>query len=147
MTWVLKDFQELDTAELYTILAERVNVFIVEQECPYPEIDGKDDEAFHLFYKKDGQIAAYARLFRAGDYYEEASIGRILVKEDYRKQTLGRELVDKAISVLRDEFNETKIKIQAQNYLREFYSSFGFEPVTKVYLEDDIPHVDMILEL
>ncbi|PIB61093.1 GNAT family acetyltransferase, partial [Pseudomonas sp. 2995-3] len=92
-------------------------------------------------------VAAYARLFRSGDYYDEASIGRILVKEAFRGQALGRTLVDRAISILRDELNETTIKIQAQNYLREFYSSFGFEPVTEVYLEDNIPHVDMILEL
>ncbi|WP_371919076.1 GNAT family N-acetyltransferase, partial [Pseudomonas sp. 2822-15] len=76
--------------ELYDILTERVNVFVVEQGCAYPELDGKDEEAFHLFFKKEGQVAAYARLFRSGDYYDEASIGRVLVKEAFRGQASGR---------------------------------------------------------
>ncbi|MBU9711413.1 GNAT family N-acetyltransferase [Evansella tamaricis] len=146
MGWNIRTFGELTTEELYKILMERVSIFVVEQECPYPEIDGKDELALHLFLEKDGKIAAYARLFKGGDYYEEASIGRILVKDSFRKTGLGKDLLSRAISIIQDEWKEKEIKIQAQNYLRDFYSSFGFRPITEIYLEDNIPHVDMVLK-
>ncbi len=145
MTWYIKRFEEMSTNELYSVLKERVDVFVVEQNCPYPELDGKDLLSYHLFKEVEGEIAAYSRLLPPGVSYEEASIGRVLVKKAYRKQKLGEELLKRALDFLTNELNESRIKIQAQDYLRKFYGSFGFEVISDVYLEDGIPHVDMIL--
>ncbi|MDQ0253986.1 ElaA protein [Evansella vedderi] len=146
MDWKIKRYEELSNDELYNIIKERINIFVVEQDCPYPELDGKDNLAFHLFKENDnGEVIAYARIFHNGLYYDEASFGRVIVKEAYRREGLGRELLERAITFLHGELKETTIKIQAQDYLREFYGSFGFEPISEVYLEDNIPHVDMLL--
>lgn len=145
MGWKIKTFEQLTKEELYTILRERLEIFVVEQNCPYSEIDGHDQQALHMFKEIDGEIAAYSRIFASGDYYEEASIGRIIVKKEYRKLGLGKELLNQALQFLRDELKEEKVKIQAQNYLREFYASFGFEPISDVYILDYIPHLDMLI--
>lgn len=146
MEWKIKRFDELSNEELYNIIKERINIFVVEQDCPYPELDGKDAFAYHLFQvREEGEIAAYARIYKHGLYYEEASFGRVIVKEKYRREGLGKELLTRAITFLQEELNEHKIKIQAQDYLRDFYGSFGFKPISEVYLEDNIPHVDMLL--
>ncbi|MFA9558586.1 GNAT family N-acetyltransferase [Evansella sp. AB-rgal1] len=144
MGWNIKTFEQLSNQELYNILKERVNIFVVEQECPYPEIDSKDQLAYHLFKEEDGDVLAYARIFKGGDYYEEASIGRVIVIKEARATGLGRELLQEAINFLHNELEETSIKIQAQDYLRKFYGSFGFVPISEVYLEDGIPHLDML---
>lgn len=146
MSWYIKTFIELSKEELYNILKERVNIFVVEQACPYPDIDDKDRTAYHLFKKEAGEIIAYSRIFKSGDYYAEASIGRVIVKAASRDRGLGRELLKQAITFVHQELKESAIKIQAQDYLRDFYGSFGFQPVSEVYLEDDIPHVDMLLK-
>ena len=142
--WSIKKFDELSTKELYAILKERTDVFVVEQACPYPELDGKDFASYHLFKEQDGEIVAYLRVLPAGVSYDEASIGRVLVKQNYRGQGLAQQLLEKALCFLEDELHETTIKIQAQDYLRKFYGSFGFEVISETYLEDDIPHVDML---
>lgn len=144
MTWKVKKFNELTINELYTILKERVNIFVVEQNCPYPEIDDQDQHAYHLYKEVDGEIVAYSRIFPKNIIYAEASIGRIIVNKEYRGKEYGKELLEKSIQFLETELNEEVIKIHAQHYLFDFYQSFGFEPVTEVYLEDNIPHVDMI---
>lgn len=144
--WHLKAFNELSTKELYAILKERTNVFVVEQNCPYLEVDGKDELSYHLFKEKNGDIAAYLRILPPGVSYEESSLGRVLVKKEYRGQGLAYELVQKGIDFIHAELQQQSIKIQAQDYLREFYGSFGFEAISEVYLEDDIPHVDMIMK-
>ncbi|WP_010301160.1 GNAT family N-acetyltransferase [Kurthia senegalensis] len=144
MTWYVKTFDELTTIELYTLLKERTDVFVVEQNCPYPEIDGKDIQSYHL-YKMDGdEIVAYARLLPKGVSYEEASIGRVLVKKTHRGQGLAQELLTRSLAYLEQHVGETTIKIQAQDYLRDFYGSFGFQAISETYLEDNIPHVDML---
>lgn len=146
VVWRIKKYEELTNDELYNIIKERVNVFVVEQDCPYPELDSKDHLAYHLFkVNANGEIIAYSRIFSKGLYYEEASIGRVIVKEAFRKEGLGRELLQRAISFIYEELKESTIKIQAQDYLRDFYGSFGFEAISEVYLEDNIPHVDMLL--
>lgn len=142
--WSIKKFDELSTKELYAILKERTDVFVVEQACPYPEVDGKDLASYHLYKEQDGEIVAYLRVLPAGVSYDEASIGRVLVKKDYRGQGLAQQLLENALRFLEDELHETTIKIQAQDYLRKFYGSFGFEVISETYLEDDIPHVDML---
>ncbi len=122
---------------------ERVNVFVVEQTCPYPEIDQRDQEALHLMAKEDGTIVAYCRIFQSGIIYEEASIGRVLVTQAGRKKGYGKMLLSKALEKL-SELGETSVKIQAQAYLKSFYESFGFKAVSDCYEEDGIPHLDMV---
>lgn len=146
MNFTLKTFNELTNTELYNILQERTNVFVVEQSCPYPEVDGKDVQSYHLYKEQDGEIVAYLRILPPGVSYAELSIGRVLVKKEYRGQRLAHELMGRALQFIEDELNETTVKIQAQDYLRNFYSSFGFEAISEVYLDDGIPHVDMLLQ-
>jgi ElaA protein len=146
MSWNVKRFDELTTTELYAILKERTQVFVVEQECPYLEVDGKDLLSYHLYKEENGEIAAYARLLPPGVSYTEASIGSVFVRKEYRGRGLAGELLIRSLDFLHGELGETKIKIQAQEYLREFYGSFGFTAVTDSYLDDGIPHIDMVLE-
>lgn len=145
MEWIVKSFEELTNSELYRILQLRSAVFVVEQNCVYQDIDGYDIEAAHLFVKKGEDIIACSRLLPAGTVYkEEASFGRIVVDLDERKGGFGRDLVSKSLDVLIKDWKETRIKIQAQVYIKHFYRSFGFKEVSEAYLEDGIPHVDML---
>lgn len=146
MKFQLKTFNELTTTELYNILKERTDVFVVEQNCPYPEVDGKDLQSYHLFKEENGEIIAYLRILPPGVSYPELSIGRVLVKEDYRGQKLAQQMMEEALSYITSELKETTVKIQAQHYLEDFYRSFGFEVISEVYLEDGIPHIDMLLK-
>lgn len=146
MSWKIKSFNELSTHELYEILNIRTQVFVVEQECPYLEVDGKDVHAHHLYKEENGEVVAYARLLPAGVSYNEPSIGRVLVKEGHRRKGFASELMKRGLAFIRDEWGEQPVKIQAQEYLREFYGSFGFRAITETYLDDGIPHIDMILE-
>ncbi|KRE15342.1 GNAT family acetyltransferase [Bacillus safensis] len=141
--WTCQTFEQLSKEDLYLILMERVNVFVVEQTCPYPEIDHRDQEALHLIAKENGVIVAYCRIFQNGIMYKEASIGRILVTQAGRKKGYGKLLLIKALEKL-SELGETSVKIQAQAYLKSFYESFGFKAVSDVYDEDGIPHLDMV---
>ena len=145
MKWTCQTFEQLSKEDLYLILMERVNVFVVEQTCPYPEIDHRDQEALHLIAKEDNAIVAYCRIFQSGIMYKEASIGRVLVTQAGRKKGYGKILLDKAIEKL-NELGEKRIKIQAQAYLTSFYESFGFKAVSDCYDEDGIPHLDMVRE-
>ncbi|RBP00226.1 GNAT family N-acetyltransferase [Rossellomorea aquimaris] len=146
MNWKLKSFHELSTDELYRILQVRTQVFVVEQHCPYLEADGKDVHSYHLYKEENGEMVAYARLLPAGVSYKEPSIGRVLVKEGYRRKGLASELVKRGLDFIHDELGERSVKIQAQEYLREFYGSFGFRAITETYLDDGIPHIDMVLQ-
>lgn len=141
--WTSQTFEQLSKEDLYLILMERVNVFVVEQTCPYPEIDHRDQEAIHLIAKENGTIVAYCRIFQNGIVYKEASIGRVLVTQAGRKKGYGKMLLIKALEKL-SELGETSVKIQAQSYLKSFYESFGFKAVSDVYDEDGIPHLDMV---
>ena len=146
MSWELKKFADLTNEELYDFLRLRVDVFVVEQNCPYPEIDGKDPHSLHLMYKENGFIVAYARILPPGLSYDEASIGRIIVAKTHRASGLGQKLLDQAIKASLAEYNQP-IKIGAQAYLEKYYNAAGFVTVSEVYLEDDIPHIDMLLSL
>ncbi len=143
-TWHIKRFNELSTGELYQILQLRNEVFVVEQNCIYQDADTKDYIAYHLFQEKDHKIIAYARLFKSGDYFDKASIGRVVVQPDFRKQNLGKKLMQKAIQFLTETLNETFIEISAQTYLLKFYNDLGFKPTGAEYLEDGLPHIRMI---
>ena len=141
----VKPFLDLGLEELHEILRLRSEIFVVEQDCVYQDIDGKDERALHVIGRKNGEIVAYTRLFRAGDYFDEASFGRVAVKKSERKYGYGRQVVGASIDAIRDHFNETKIKVSAQLYLERFYHSFGFNQVGEGYLEDGIPHISMVL--
>lgn len=143
MQWIVKNFEQLSVTELYGILRARVDVFVVEQACAYPEMDDKDQASLHLFAMEQGEVVAYARLLPAGISYPEPSIGRVLIAKRLRKTGAGRRLMEKSIETMRERWDVQNIKIQAQDYARAFYASFGFVPVSEVYPEDDIPHVDM----
>jgi len=147
MNWILKKFSELTTDEFHDILQLRINTFVVEQDCPYSELDGKDRKAYHYFAKTDdGQIAAYTRIFKPGDYYEEPSIGRVVVNPEFRGEGLGYELMKGSVASIEELFGERNIKIGAQKYLKDFYESLGFKKLGDEYLEDGIPHVYMVKE-
>ncbi|HEM5146149.1 TPA: GNAT family N-acetyltransferase [Streptococcus suis] len=144
MQWEIKAFDQLSLQELYGILTLRVDVFVVEQACPYPEVDGKDPNCLHLFGTDEGELVAYLRILPAGLSYDEVSIGRVVIKSSHRGKGLGRPMMEQAIHFITNEWKERQIKIGAQAHLEKFYSSLGFEPVSEVYLEDDIPHLDML---
>jgi ElaA protein len=141
--WKIKRFEALSTQELYNLLQLRAEVFIVEQNCVYQDIDGKDEKALHLIGEDQGQIVAYARLFKPHDYFEQASIGRVVVKEHSRANKIGHILMREAIQVIKSHFDQRKITISAQLYLKKFYESHGFIQTSEMYLEDDIPHIEM----
>ena len=146
MQWTIKKYNKLTVEEFHNILQLRINVFIVEQNCPYPELDGKDKIAHHFFAfaeENPSQIVAYTRIFKPGDYYQEASIGRVVVHSDYRKKELGHELIKKSIQQIEKNFKTSNIKISAQIYLKKFYESHGFNKVGEQYIEDGIPHISM----
>jgi ElaA protein len=148
LRWTLRPFSDLDAGLLYDILRARQDVFVVEQECPYPDIDGRDADAWHLCghaEASDGPaLAAYARLFMPGVVYAEASIGRILTTEPYRGTGLGRVLVAEALSRLREIAPEAAVRIGAQAHLQPFYQSLGFVTDSEPYDEDGILHVEMV---
>lgn len=141
--WKIKRFEALSVFELYNLMQLRSEVFVVEQNCVYQDVDGKDDKALHLIGEDEGVTVAYCRVFKPKDYFDEASIGRVIVKDKYRDQKLGHSLMKEAIDVINAEYNETKITISAQLYLKKFYESHGFIQTSEPYLEDDIPHIEM----
>ncbi len=140
----VKSFDELSTKELYDLLQLRSEVFVVEQDCVYLDIDGKDQRALHILGREDGKLVAYARCFQAGDYFDEAAIGRVLVRENYRKLGYGHQITKASIKAIKTKFKADTIKISAQTYLVIFYESHGFKTTGDRYLEDGIPHIAMI---
>ena len=147
MEWSIKKFSDLTLDEMYDSLYLRTEVFVVEQKCYYQEVDNSDKVSYHIFAKdSEGTIVAYARILPAGISFDEVSIGRVVVDKNYRGQGLSRELVKRTLDFIKNEFNEKVIQISAQEYLINFYKSFGFEINSDVYLEDNIPHIDMILQ-
>ncbi|WP_298489316.1 GNAT family N-acetyltransferase [uncultured Maribacter sp.] len=140
----IKTFKDLNTEELYKILQLRSEVFVVEQDCVYQDVDSKDQKALHVIGFKKDEVVAYTRIFRSGDYFKDASIGRVVVKESERKYGYGKVIMEASIKAVEENLKETKIHISAQEYLIKFYSSLGFKQVGEGYLEDGIPHVGMI---
>lgn len=145
MNWSVKSFSELSVDELYEILRLRVDVFVVEQACPYPEIDGNDRDALHLIGMERDEIAAYARVLKPGAVHEHPAIGRVIVRKTHRGKGIARELVEKAKQVVTARYGEAPVRLSAQHHLEEFYASCGFLAVSEPYDEDGIPHVDMQL--
>lgn len=141
--WVIGRFDDLDIHQLYSILHLRADVFVVEQNCPYSDLDFKDQKALHIQGYIDNRLATYCRIFDKGDYFEQASIGRVVIATEYRKHGYGHVLMNKAIEQVRNTFGEANITISAQLYLKAFYETHGFAQVCEPYSEDDIPHIRM----
>ncbi len=144
MEILVKNFEELTVFELYDLLQLRSEVFVVEQDCVYQDLDGKDSKALHLIGKKEGKVVAYTRCFGPGIYFEEASIGRVVVESEQRKYGYGHHIMQASIKAIKTHYNAEIIKISAQTYLRKFYESQDFKQVGEGYLEDGIPHIAMI---
>ena len=138
-----KKFEELTINELYGLLQLRSEVFVVEQDCVYQDIDYKDQKALHILGFKNDKIVAYTRVFKSGDYFKYASIGRVVVAENERKFKYGYDIMKASIKAILDNYNETTIKISAQTYLTKFYNNLGFKQIGEEYLEDGIPHIAM----
>ncbi|MGC4128648.1 MAG: GNAT family N-acetyltransferase [Bergeyella sp.] len=144
VVWKAKSFDELNTSDLYKILQSRMEVFIIEQECHYLDLDDEDQKAIHFWAEENGEILAYCRIFDKGIKYPETSIGRVLTTEKGRGKGLGKKLVDYAVQIIENRFHTSEIRISAQDYLIQFYTDFGFQSTGKKYLEDDIPHTEML---
>ncbi len=146
INWLCKHFNQLTASELYVILQLRNEVFVVEQNCVFQDADDKDQECYHLCGFLNGQLAAYARLVPAGvGYREHIAIGRVITSPKFRNSGLGRHLMQRAIEACNNLFGTQTIKIGAQQHLEHFYGSFGFKQVGEPYLEDNIPHIVMLL--
>lgn len=144
MNWHVKEFNQLTTKELYEILKVRAEVFVVEQQCIFQDLDSKDEVSFHLFIEDNSEIVAYLRILPPNISYSEAAIGRVLTKAEHRKKGISRKLVQNAINFVTDSLGEQTIRISAQAYLLKFYNDLGFESVSEVYLEDGIEHIEML---
>jgi len=141
--WQIKSFESLSVQEIYYILRLRSEIFVVEQNCVYLDLDNKDQKALHLFGIFEGKIVAHARLFKPGISFVHASIGRVTVDAKFRDRKWGHELMQNAIDGILTHYNQTEITIGAQLYLKKFYESHGFVQTSEMYLEDDIPHIQM----
>lgn len=145
MQLYIKTYEELTKNELYALLRLRAQVFVVEQNCPYVDLDNLDQAAIHLWITKENNPVAYTRIIRPGAYYKEASIGRVLTTPTVRNTGLGKEIFKKSIAEAKRLFQEDNIRIMAQSYLIRFYQGFEFQVVSEEFLEDGIPHVEMLL--
>jgi ElaA protein len=145
LNWILKKFDELTSLEMYKIMQLRNEVFVVEQNCVYQDADNNDLVSMHFCGWDGEKLVAYTRIIPPGICFDEASIGRVVTSPAYRKTGSGRQLMKESIDRTFMQFNCPAIKIGAQLYLTKFYQSFGFAQSGPKYLEDGIPHIEMIL--
>lgn len=143
--WECRRFSELSLEQLYALLQLRAEVFVLEQQCPYQDPDGNDQEALHVLGAADGKLLAYTRLLPPGIRYESCSIGRVVTSPEIRGDGTGRQLMEKSIQYCHENWGESDITISAQQYLEKFYNGLGFETESEPYQEDGIPHVQMRL--
>lgn len=144
MEYKIKAFEELNTRELYSILRLRSEIFVVEQNCVYQDLDNKDLSGYHLMAIDNNELVAYLRVLPKGVSYKEISIGRFVVRKDYRRKNLGLELLNKALRFIEEDLKEKEVRISAQVYVKELYKKAGFIEASEEYLEDNIPHVEML---
>jgi ElaA protein len=147
MTFVhqVKSFQELSVEEFHDIIALRIQIFIIEQDCPYQEVDGKDKLAYHLFFKNEkNEVIAVTRILPQGISYDEVAIGRVVVNDNYRGTGLGNQLMSDSMKFVKEKFGDVPVRLSAQKHLEKYYGNHGFESTGKEYLEDGIPHVEML---
>ena len=140
----IKTFDELTIHELYQILRLRSEVFVVEQDCVYQDVDNKDQKALHVIGLKGDEVVAYTRIFKPGDYFDNVSIGRVVVRQDQRKYGLGKKIMLATMAAIDQRFPNKPIEISAQSYLLRFYTELGFSAFGEEYLEDGIPHRRML---
>lgn len=140
----VKTFEALELQELYDLLQLRSEIFVVEQNCVYQDIDGKDQKALHVMGFENDKLVAYTRIFPPGVYFDEAAIGRVLVRESARKSHFGHAIMAASLKTIEDEFKTRQIKLSAQTYLTKFYEGHGFRQTGEGYLEDGIPHIAMV---
>lgn len=140
----VRRFNELTITALYEILQLRSEIFVVEQDCVYQDLDGKDQKALHVIGKKNDKVIAYTRVFGAGDYFDFPSIGRVVVAKEERQFGYGKVIMDASIKAVKEHLEESTIKISAQTYLKKFYNDLGFKEYGETYLEDGIPHIAML---
>ena len=143
--WQVKQFSELSPEELYQLLRLRSEVFVVEQNCPYLDADNADQQALHLLGHSPEGLAAYTRLFAPGTRYPMASIGRVVTAPFARGKGLGRLLMERSIAEAAERWGDVPVKISAQQHLQKFYASLGFIQTSEMYLEDNIPHIEMVI--
>lgn len=146
INWNFKHFSELSAKEWYVLAKKRMEVFIMEQDCHYLDLDDKDLDAYHIYATKNDEVIAYARLLAKGISYPQISIGRVLVVEEERGNNIGHILMNKTMEFSKEKYGENDIKISAQEHLKKFYEEHQFKVVTEMYYEDDIPHVGMRFE-
>lgn len=140
----LKTFSQLSTDELYQLLRLRSEVFVVEQDCVYQDLDNKDQKALHILGFNNSEIVAYTRVFKPGFYFEEASIGRVVVNKNYRQHGYGYDIMNASVNAIKQSYKTEKIRISAQLYLKKFYNNLNFIETGDEYLEDGIPHINML---
>ena len=144
MEFKVKKFNELTTEELYKVLRVRNEVFVVEQDCIYQDCDNKDYNSYHLYLEEGNEVVGYLRIVNKGISYDEISIGRVLVKGTHRNKGLSRRMMLEGIKFIEENLNSTEIRLSGQVYIKGFYESLGFKQVSEEYLEDNIPHVEML---
>lgn len=142
--WECKSFNDLSADQMYTILCVRQEVFVLEQECLYLDADGKDRKSLHLMGFDGEELVAYARIVEPGVSYSEVSMGRILTTKNARGTGAGIELMEEGLREIENRYGKVPVRISAQTYLLKFYQKFGFESTGKEYLEDEIPHTEML---
>ena len=144
MNTIIKKFEDLTVDELYKILKLRVDVFVVEQECPYHEIDGLDPMAYHAYIEENGEISAYLRILPQNTKFKEASVGRVITAKHKRRSGIGSIILNAGIKTAEEKFGAEILRIEAQTYARKFYENVGFVQDSDEFLEDGIPHIEMI---
>lgn len=144
INWLTKEFLDLSVSQLYEILQLRAEVFVVEQTCDYQDLDGKDSKSLHVCGYENEKLIAYARIVLAGVSYSEISIGRVVVSPSRRSEGIGEILMKESLSQIFTHFGNQLVRISAQSHLAKFYGGLGFEPTGKAYLEDGIPHIEML---
>ena len=144
MEWKVTKYEELGRDELYNILSLRAEVFVVEQDCVYQDVDGKDHKAVHISGYEGDLLVAYCRIFPSGEYFENTAVGRVAVRKEYRAKGYGHSLMQLALGEIYTIWGAGPVTISAQLYLEKFYNSHGFERIGSVYQEDGIDHIRMV---
>jgi ElaA protein len=142
--WTIKHFEELTALEHHHILALRLAIFVVEQDCPYQDVDHKDLHSYHVYGTIDDKVAAVVRIVSPGVSYEEISIGRVAVAKEYRGTNVGNNLMTTSLDFISQTLGNQDIRISAQEHLASFYHRFDFTQQSEMYLEDGIPHIEML---
>ncbi len=140
----VKKYPDLSLNEFHDIIALRIEIFVIEQDCPYQELDGKDKLAFHLFYEYGGKIVGTTRILPPGISYDEVAIGRVVIHADYRGSGMGKKIMEDSMAFVKEEFGDVAVRLSAQKHLEKYYGNHGFVGTGKEYLEDGIPHIEML---